>query len=136
MIAGYTINGAVTEINAECTAALRAAAHLAENIGDGPNTDDFRGHLERIRRAMDGHLRNPSNGLYYLNIDVEGKIHTDVTGDEIFPVLFRVCDEETGFRIISRLKCSRLLDGGWLRTISRFDPLYDPSANIGLLGGV
>jgi hypothetical protein len=52
---------------------------------------------------MDRHLLNPHNGLYYLNIDAEGQCHTDVTGDEIFPVLFRVCDDAVGFRIISRL---------------------------------
>ena len=34
VIPGYSINGAVTEINAECVAALRAASHLAQNIGE------------------------------------------------------------------------------------------------------
>lgn len=137
VIAGYTINGAVTEINAECAAALRAAAHLAESAGaKASETDDFRSASERIRYAMDDHLRNPDNGLYYLNIDVDGNIHTDVTADQIFPVMFRVCDEETGFRIISRLNAGDFWTPAGLRTISRDDPLYEPSRNIGLLGGV
>ena len=46
---------------------------------------------------MDNHLINPENGLYYLNIDVDGNVHTDVTGDEIFPVIFRACRDETAF---------------------------------------
>src|SRR5581483_6281105 len=32
IIANYSINGAVTEINAECAAALRDLAHLAERV--------------------------------------------------------------------------------------------------------
>ncbi len=137
VIAGYTINGAVTEINAECVAALRAAAHLAENVGDaGPDAEDFRAQGKRIERAMNDLLRNPDNGLYYLNIDADGNVHTDVTGDQIFPVLFRVCDEETGFRIISRLNAPDFWTSAGLRTTSRNDPLYDPSLHIGLLGGV
>src|ERR1700729_2256101 len=137
VISGYTLNGAVTEINAECAAALRAAGHLAENVGDGSSDrDDFARASRQIGRAMDEHLLNPQNGLYYLNIDADGQIHTDVTGDQIFPVMFRVCDEDTGFRIISRLKPPDFWTPGGLRTISQHDPLYDPSGNIGLLGGV
>ena len=137
VIPGYTLNGAVTEINAECAAALRAAGHLANNLDD--DSDDggfFASAAQRIARAMDQHLLNPENGLYYLNIDADGQIHTDVTGDQIFPVMFRVCDEETGFRIISRLNARDFWTTGGLRTISQNDPLYDPSGNIGLLGGV
>ena len=137
VIAGYTLNGAVTEINAECAAALRAAAHLADNLGDRrEDAADFKATSQRIARAMDEHLVNPENGLYYLNIDADGRIHTDVTADLIFPVMFRVCDEDMGFRIISRLNAPDFWTAGGLRTISRNDPLYDPTGNIGLLGGV
>jgi hypothetical protein len=79
---------------------------------------------------------NPDNGLYYLNIDVDGNVHTDVTGDEIFPVMLRVCDEDTGFRIISRLNSPDFWTRAGLRTASRYDPMYDPTGNVGLLGGV
>ncbi len=133
----YTINGAVTEINAECAAAIRAVAHLAENLArDSSEIEEFSAASRRIADAMNFHLRNPENGLYYLNIDLDGNIHTDVTGDQIFPVMFRVCDEETGFRIISRLNARDFWTSAGLRTVSRNDPLYDPSGNIGLLGGV
>jgi len=137
VIAGYTLNGAVTEINAECVAALRAAGHLAENLGEvSSDAGDFTSASQRIGRAMNEHLLNPENGLYYLNIDADGQIHTDVTGDQVFPVIFRVCDEETGFRIISRLNARDFWTAAGLRTISEHDPRYDPSGNIGLLGGV
>ncbi len=38
VIPNYTLNGAVTEINAECAAALRAVGHLAQNLGQ-PNDE-------------------------------------------------------------------------------------------------
>ena len=136
IIANYSINGAVTELNAECAAALRAAGHMAENLGILADAKRFFAASQQVRDAMDEHLLNPDNGLYYLNIDVDGNIHTDVTGDEIFPVMFRVCDEDTGFRIISRLNTPDFWTEAGLRTASRFDPMYDPSANVGLIGGV
>lgn len=137
IVAGYTINGAVTEINAECVAALRAAAHLAENLGNRESdARDFGEASTRIRAAMDAHLINPRNGLYYLNIDVDGNAHTDVTGDEVFPVMMRACSEETAFRIISRLTASDFRTPAGLRTVSRFDPLFDAAEHSGLVGGV
>lgn len=136
IIPNYSINGAVTEINAECAAALRAAGHMAENLGILADATKFFAASQQVRDAMDEHLLNPDNGLYYLNVDVDGNIHTDVTGDEIFPVMFRVCDEDTGFRIISRLNAPDFWTEAGLRTASCFDPLYDPSGNVGLIGGV
>ncbi|HVA89723.1 MAG TPA: amylo-alpha-1,6-glucosidase [Chloroflexota bacterium] len=137
VIPGYTLNGAVTEINAECVAALRAAAHLGENLGL-PHTDwqAFEVGAKSLREAMDTHLINPRNGLYYLNIDADGITHTDVTGDQIFPVMFRTCPEDVGYRIISRLNYPDFWTPAGLRTASTADPRYNPARNVGLIGGV
>src|ERR1700674_2003 len=133
----YSINGAVSEINAECVQVLRAAGHLAQEAKRPKGEcDEFAAAALGIRDAMNRHLLNPENGLYYLNIDVDGNVHTDVTGDQVFPVMLRVCDEETGFRIISRLNFPDFWTSAGLRTASRYDPMYDPSAYAGLLGGV
>jgi glycogen debranching enzyme len=137
VIPQYSLNGAVTEINAECVAALRAAGHLTQNLGQpDAEAQEFFAASQRLRDAMDRHLLNPENGLYYLNIDADGNVHTDVTGDEIFPVMFRACAEDVGFRIISRLNSPDFWTAGGLRTASRDDPLYDPAAYVGLIGGV
>ncbi len=137
IIPNYSINGAVTEINAECVAALRAAGHLAQNLGQpDAEAQEFFAAAEALRAAMDKYLLNPANGLYYLNLDADGNAHTDVTGDQIFPVMFRVCDDDTGFRIISRLNSPDFWTEAGLRTASRYDPLYDPAAYVGLIGGV
>ncbi|HVC79279.1 MAG TPA: amylo-alpha-1,6-glucosidase [Chloroflexota bacterium] len=137
VIPGYTLNGAVTEINAECVGALRAAAHLAENL-DQPEAERqvFSTGATDLREAMDCYLINPRNGLYYLNIDADGVRHTEVTGDQIFPVIFRACPEEVGFRIISRLNHPDFWTPAGLRTASTADPRYNPARNVGLIGGV
>ena len=137
IISEYTLNGAVTEINAACAAALRATGHLAREQGrPKEEAQEFFGAALELRDAINTHLLNPANGLYYLTIDADGAVHTDVTGDEIFPVIFGVCDEDTGFRIISRLNSPDFWTPAGLRTASHHDPLYDPSAHFGLIGGV
>ena len=136
IIPGYGISGAVTEINALCAAALRSARHLAENLDHKGVAKEFAAAFDRVRKAMETHLRNPENGLFYLNIDMDGARHSDVTGDELFPVMCRVTDDETSYRIISRLNSPDFWTRAGLRTVSRDDPLYDPARATGLLGGV
>ncbi len=136
IVSGYRVSGAVTEINAECVAALRDAGHLADELGREDERETFAAASARIRGAMDAYLLNPKSGLYYLNIDVDGSARTDVTGDEIFPVIMRACSEETGFVIISRLNSPDFWTSAGLRTVSSLDPRFDPSAHSGLMGGV
>jgi len=137
IIPNYSINGAVTEINAECVAALRYLAYLAERIpGNDADAQYFMNYSDRIRNAMAKHLINPANGMFYLNIGVEGEAHTDLTGDEVFPVMFGACDEETSYRIVSRLNSPDFWTSAGLRTASNLDPRYDPAAFSGLIGGV
>jgi hypothetical protein len=139
IIPHYTINGAVTEVNAECAAALRAAAHLAEEVGTPEGRRDapiFQEAAEALKRAINTHLLNPETGLYYLNIDLDGNIHTDVTSDELFPVIFRVAPDEVSYRIISRLNSPDFWTPAGIRTVSRESPDYDPYGQWGLMGGV
>ncbi len=136
VIPEYRINGAVTEINAECAAALRAMGHMAENIGLDDDYEEFYGAAMALQDAINEHLLDADRQLYLLNIDREGRRHTDVTADECFPVLFRVAPDEVAFRIIRRLNSSDFRTPAGLRTCSRLDPLYDPTKYVGLLGGV
>jgi hypothetical protein len=50
--------------------------------------------------------------------------------------MLRVCDDDRAYRIISRLNSTDFWTEAGLRTASRNDPLYDPSAYSGLIGGV
>jgi hypothetical protein len=139
IIENYTLNGAVTEVNAECAAALRAAAHLAEEVGTAQGKADagiFRQAAQELAEAINTHLLNPETGLYYLNIDLEGHRCTDVTSDELFPVIFRVAPSEVSYRIISRLNSPDFWTPAGIRTVSQDSPHYHPYRNYGLMGGV
>ena len=131
IIPNYSINGAVTEINAECVAALRFLAHLAGRTANDADAQYFMDYSNRICDAMAKHLINRDNGMFYLNIGVEGEVHTDITGDEVFPVMFRTCDQHTSFRIISRLNSADFWTSAGLRTASNFRPALRSSGIFG-----
>lgn len=139
IIPNYTLNGAVTEMNAECAAALRAMAHLAEELNTLEGRADaeyFHQAADDLTRAINAHLLNPETGLYYLTIDVNGNRRTDVTSDELFPVIFRVAPEEVSYRIITRLNSPDFWTPAGIRTVSRDSPDYDACGQWGLMGGV
>ncbi|UCH36541.1 MAG: hypothetical protein JSV65_09355 [Armatimonadota bacterium] len=136
VIPNYQINGAVTEINAECYAALRSLSAMAKGLSDDEAAEEFAREAAALRAAINQHLLNPNTRMYYLNIDTRGAVHTDVTADEIFPVMFGVSDNETSFQIISRLNAPDFTTAAGLRTVSRESPEYEPMKNVGLMGGV
>jgi glycogen debranching enzyme len=137
IIPHYRISGAVTEVNAECAAALRAAGHLAENLGrPHQEAQEFLHAAEQLTAAINQYLLNPETGLYYLALDVDGSRRTEVTADEVFPVIFRVAPEEVAFRIISRLNYPDFWTEAGLRTTSQQSLDYNAYQQWGLLGGV
>ncbi|HOM82261.1 MAG TPA: hypothetical protein PLZ94_10800 [Armatimonadota bacterium] len=131
-----TINGAVTEVNSEAYAGLRAVAEAAEALGIDGDARRFNREAGLLRVAIEKHLRNPDNGLYYLNIDVDGRAHSEVTADLVFPLIGGVSDEETTRLISERLNHPDFMTEAGLRTLSHFDPLYTPDRLVGLQGGV
>jgi len=145
IIPHFSINGAVTEINSECYAALSTMAQLARQraVQWAEQRDEYEaigGHYaaagRALRDAINKHLLNPKNGMYVLNIDVNGQVHADVTGDEVFPVMFDVAPAAVGYRIISRLNTPDFQTEAGLRTVSRLSPDYTPYRDVGLIGGV
>ena len=134
VIPNASISGAVTEINAECFAALRSAARLAK--AHGATADHYSTCADELRAAMNRHLVNPTNGMYVLNIGLDGDVHADVTGDEVFPVMFGVATPAIAYRVISRLNNPDFQTEAGLRTVSRLSPDYSPYEYVGLLGGV
>ncbi len=74
---------------------------------------------EALTSAINTHLLNPDTGLYYLTIDLDGNHRTDVTSDELFPVIFRVAPDDVAYRIISRLNSPDFCTPAGIRTGSR-----------------
>ena len=138
VIKNYRLSGATTEVNAECFAALQTAAYMARALDKHEESAQFAGEAEQLRQAINAHLRNPANGLYYLNIDLDGQPRSDITADLVFPVMFGVADDDTAIQIIGRLSQDDFWTAGGMRTTPRDAPSYSPGPEpaYGLRGGV
>jgi len=134
VIKDYRLSGASTEVNSECVAALKTAAHMARVLDRHDESTVFAEEAEALKTAINTHLYNPANGLYYLNIDVDGNARSDVTSDLVFPVIFDVATEETAARIVSRLSSHDFWTAGGIRDAPNYSPGPEPA--YGLMGGV
>jgi glycogen debranching enzyme len=130
------ISGAVTEINAECVYALRAGAKLARLMGSDADADRYAVAAEELKVNINTRLVSDRTGLYLLNIDPEGEQHHDITGDQIFPVLFGVADEARRAKILDMLYTPEFWTAFGVRTVGKHQEDYDPDYGIQLLGGV
>jgi hypothetical protein len=136
VIRDYRISGASTEVNSECYAALKALVEMARLCGDEAAMSRYGGAAEALREAINTHLVNPLNDLYYLTIDVDGALRSDITSDLLFPVLFGVAPPERAARIIGALSDAAFWTDAGMRTAPRDDLIYGPTNGYGLLGGV
>jgi hypothetical protein len=136
IIDDYRISGASTEINSECYAAFAAMGMMATALGKKRDKQRFEREALALREAINRHLVDPSTGLYYLHIDVDGKPRSNVTADMLFPVFLGVADHDAAARIISRLSVPAFWTEAGIRTIPRDDLEYNPTRSWGLLGGV
>ena len=136
VIPNYTLSGAVTEINAECYAALHEAAMLAERLGEKGDAERFQQAAADLKAAINEHLRDRRTQLYLLADDVDGVARTDITSDLVFPVMFGVADDAAAREVMRRLQDEDFWTEAGLRTVPRGSSDYHPSKNLGLLGGV
>ena len=136
IIDDYRISGASTEVNAECYAAFVAMASMANTLGKKSDARRYELEAAALRQAINRHLLDPDTGLYYLNIDVDGRPRSNVTSDMLFPVFLGVADHDTAARIISRLSVPPFWTEAGIRTVPRDDLEYSPTRSWGLLGGV
>ena len=132
----YTLDGAVTEINAEAVFALEAAAMLAAVVGESDHWARYSRESQAVREAMMRHLFNDDTGGFVLNYDQDHNFQDNFTADEVFPVLFDVAGPEQRRAILKRLSEADFVTPVGLRTISTADSWYFPSHGFGLLGGV
>jgi hypothetical protein len=132
----YTLDGAVTEINAEAVYALEAAAMLCAVAGDNEHWQTYVTEAQKLREAMMEHLFNDDTRAFVLNYDQDRNYQDNFTADEIFPVLFGVAGPQERRSILSRLNEADFVTPVGLRTISTADAWYFPSYGFGLLGGV
>ena len=132
----YTLDGAVTEINAEAVFALRAAATLCSVGGRHEKAASYALEADALRESMMAHLFNSDTGAFVLNYDKDGNYQDNFTSDEVFPVLFEIAGPQERRAILSRLLENDFMTSVGLRTMSTADSWYFPSHGFGLLGGI
>ncbi|HEY9084709.1 MAG TPA: amylo-alpha-1,6-glucosidase [Candidatus Tyrphobacter sp.] len=132
----YTLDGAVTEINAEAVFALEAAAMLCAVVEDQEHWEKYGQEAQNLRAAMMNQLYNEDTRAFVLNYDQDRNYQDNFTADEVFPVLFGVAAHEQRRAILDRLLEGDFVTPVGLRTISTADSWYFPSYGYGLLGGV
>ncbi len=132
----YTLDGAVTEINAEGVFALESAAMLCAAAGDTEHWSRYTEEAQSLRAAMMEFLFNADTGGFVLNYDQDKNYQDNFTADEVFPVLFGVANPGERRAILKRLLEEDFVTPVGLRTISTGDAWYFPSYGFGLLGGV
>jgi len=132
----YTLDGAVTEINAEAVFALDAAAMLCAVIGDNDHWEKYTAEAQNMREAMMDYLFNDDTGAFVLNYDQDRNYQDNFTADEVFPVVFNVAGAAERRAILDRLLEADFITPVGLRTISTADAWYFPSYGFGLLGGI
>lgn len=130
------ISGVVTEINAECFAALKSMTDVAEALGRHDDARRYDSAADALREAINEHLSDERTGLYIRNIDLSGHRFTQATVDLVFPLMFGVADDAQRSAISARLFAPDFMTSGGLRALPEENPRYDPSTNVGLLGGV
>jgi hypothetical protein len=132
----YTLDGAVTEINAEAYFAIEAAAMMAAVCEESGDWERWSREATALREAMMSKLFNADTQAFVLNYDHDGNYQDNFTADEVFPVLFGVAGEAVRRAILQRLGEPDFTTPVGLRTISTADSWYFPSHGFGLLGGV
>jgi len=132
----YTLDGAVTEINAEAVFALRAAATLCAAGGFTERAEAYAAEAVALAEKMRAHLYDAATATFVLNYDKDGNYQDTFTADEVFPVLFEIAEPEARRAILQRLLADDFLTPVGLRTVSTADAWYFPAHGFGLLGGV
>ncbi len=136
IIPAYNLAGAVTEINAECAAALVRASEMASILGHPLEAARWKEAAERLREAIHRDLVSPATGVYVLARDAEANLDEAVTADIVFPLLFGVAADDVRQRVETLLFRPDFWTPYGARTVGGDQPGYDPEAGSQLLGGV
>lgn len=135
IIPGETITGAVTEINALCGAALRAAAEMAGIVGDAETQSRCTEGAAAIGRAMSETLWSDRDQWYHLTVAPDGSHRGQHSADAVFPALCEVGDPAHHQRVLTELLGPDFRTPRGIRTVACSDPEFDPVFGIGLVGG-
>lgn len=135
-IPSYSLNGAVTEINALSAWALRVATELARRQDRSDHAERWSAVAEQLTESLNQRLVSEETGVYLLARERSGGRRGTLTGDLVFPVLAGVAPPSLEERILDLLHGGVFWSEAGVHTVGTNQPEYDPSFADGLMGGV
>jgi hypothetical protein len=135
-IPGYTLNGAVTEINALSIWALRAAAALAERRERTAHAGRWSAVADELAANLNQTLVSETTGVYLLARDRLGHDRSTLTGDLVWPILAGAASPTQSERTLDLLHGALFWTDRGVRTVAVNEPAYHPASAGGRLGGI
>lgn len=135
-IPGYSLNGAVTEINALSIWALRTATALAHQQGRPDHVERWSTTADQLVESLNQRLVSRETGVYLLARDLSGRCRQMLTADLVFPILAGVAPPTLQARVLDLLHGGVFWSETGVHTVGVNQPDYHPSFASGLVGGV
>lgn len=134
IIPGYSLTGAVTEINALCYWALLAAAGMAAALAESRDGERWRAAADELRSAINAKL-STEDELYVLNVS-SADTNSTRTADLVFPLLGGLVDADGARRILDLLHGPEFHTPYGTHTVGNKEGEYHPNFGHGLMGGL
>ncbi len=128
--------GTLSEVNLVAARALTDIAQVAYMVGKGSDSADFRESSVRIASALNASLRDAESGNLALNLDPSGRLHKELTVDQVVALSYNLLDHNLASSMVHRFLEADFETGYGPRTVPRTNALYySPTYGEGQLGG-
>jgi len=117
---------ALVEVQAYVHGAWRAAADVAERLGNDVEAVRWRRHAEALRRQFDAHFFDEELGTYVLALDGDKKPCRVVASNAGHALLTGVAYPERAAAVVGTLMGVRSFGGWGVRTVATSMPRYNP----------
>ncbi len=132
---GYP-TGTLSEVNLLAAKALGELADVAYLVGKGADSGEFRESDVKLQRALNASLRDTGSGNLALNIDPQGRLHKELTADQMVSLSCNPFDHNLASSMVHRMLEPDFESGFGPRTVPTSNALYySPSYGDGQLGG-
>ena len=128
--------GVVAEVNLIACRALNDLAQLAYMVGKGADSAGFTESRVKLLERVNGTLRDVENGGLALNLDVHGRLHKELTIDQVVALTYHSPDANLASSLVHRLLDADFETGFGPRTVPTTNALYyNPTYGDGQWGG-
>jgi hypothetical protein len=132
---GYP-TGTLSEVNLAAAKALVELAETAYMAGKGSDSGSFRESSVKIQTAVNTLLREAESGNLALNIDPQGRLHKELTADQMVSLSRNPVDHNLASSMVHRMLDPDFESGFGPRTVPSSNALYySPTYGDGQLGG-